>query len=51
MLEGKINAALRYLTAKKKHPEPAKIYKDAILTEPTQKILSSYFDKIDENLI
>ena len=36
---------------KKEHPEPAKIYKDALLTGPTQKIPSSYFDKIDENLI
>ena len=68
MFEGKINAALRYLTEnkdhgilpstpgtikelKKQHPEPAKIYKDARLTGPTQKLPSSYFDKIDENLI
>ena len=31
-----------------KHPEPAKIYKDALLTGPTQKIPSSYFDEIDK---
>ena len=35
---------------KEKHPEPAKIYKDALLTGLTQKIPSSYFDKIDQNL-
>ena len=64
MLEGKINAALRYLTEtlnnysilpstpetikelKKKYPEPAKIYKYPLQTEPTQKIPSSYFEKI-----
>ena len=36
---------------KKKHLEQAKLYKDALLTGPTQKIPSTYFDKIDENLI
>ena len=36
---------------KKKHPEPVKIYQDALLTGPTQKIPTSCFDKIDENLI
>ena len=68
MFEGKINAALRYLTKvtdhvilppppetikelKKKHPELTKMYKDALPTGPAQKIPSSYFEKINENLI
>ena len=68
MFEGKINAALKYLTEnndhgilpstpetskelKKKHPESAKIYKNALVTGPKQKIPPSYFDKIDEGLI
>ena len=36
---------------KKKHPEPAKIFNDALVTGPKQKIQPSYFDKIDEGLI
>ena len=31
----------------KKHPKPGKIYKDALLTGPTQKLRSSCLDKID----
>ena len=67
MLQGKVNAALKMLSQnevgvhqtnerivnelKAKHPQPGVIAKETLYEGPINKVLPSYFDEIDENMV